>query len=61
MKPAVYIARYGEPKMGSRMWDRCLEAGCLYGREQEEVPGLEGPSLQELLREGAEEEFVFEL
>jgi len=59
--PAVYIARYGEPKMGSRMWDRCLEAGCLYGREQEEVPGLEGPSLQELLREGAEEEFVFEL
>jgi len=61
LPPAVYIARYGEPKVGSRMWDRCLEAGCLYGREQEEVPGLGGRSLEELLREGAEEEFVFEL
>jgi len=47
--------------VGSRMWDRCLEAGCLYGREQEEVPDLGGRSLEELLREGAEEEFVLEL
>jgi len=61
LPPAVYIARYGEPKVGSRMWDRCLEAGCLYGREQEEVPDLGGRSLEELLREGAEEEFVLEL
>lgn len=61
LPPAAYIARYGEPKVGSRMWDRCLEAGCLYGREQEEVPDFGGRTLEELLREGAEEEFVFEL
>jgi len=61
LPPAVYIARYGEPRAGSNMWDRCLEAGCLYGREQEEVPGLGGLSLEEVLREGAEEEFVLEL
>ncbi len=61
LPPAAYIARYGEPKVGSRMWDRCLEAGCLYGREQEEIPGLGERTLEELLREGAEEEFVFEL
>lgn len=60
LPPVAFMARYGEPKEGTRMWDRCLEAGLLFKEGQEEEVDL-APSLEEILMEGAEEEFVLEL
>ena len=60
--PDEYIERYGEPMFGTEMWLRCKRAGCF---EKDEGMSLEemlrggggGRTLDELLREGAEEEF----
>ena len=60
LPPDVYIARYGEPKLGSRMWMRCYQAGC-FEKDADEGKASGIPSLDELLREGADEEFVLEL
>ena len=60
LPPDVYIARYGEPKTGSRMWMRCYQAGC-FDDDPAEGSASEIPSLDELLREGADEDFVLEL
>ncbi|KAL8823299.1 MAG: hypothetical protein Q9191_005987 [Dirinaria sp. TL-2023a] len=60
LPPDVYIARYGEPRTGSRMWMRCYEAGC-FKDDRSEGPASDLPSLDEILREGADEDFVLEL
>ena len=69
LAPAVYIERYGVPRIGSEMWIRCERAGCfdtnakkeeLELQHEQELVGEEGGSIQavdELLREEAEKDF----
>ena len=61
LPPAEYVARYGMPKAGTRMWERFMEEGCFSEGGRHSDQGMEVPPLEELLREGAEEEFVLEL
>ena len=61
LPPAEYVARYGMPKAGSRMWERFMEERCLRDGARDGDEGMEVRPLEELLREGAEEEFVLEL
>lgn len=65
LAPAVYIERYGVPRIGSEMWIRCERAGCfdtnanneeVLGGEQEAVAGSI-QALDDLLREEAEKDF----
>lgn len=63
--PAVYIERFGMPRIGSEMWIRCERAGCfdtntkneeLLGGEEEEVAGSI-QALDDMLREEAQKDF----
>ena len=65
LAPAVYIERYGIPRIGSEMWIRCERAGCfdtnakneeLLQREEEEVAGSIR-AMNDMLREEAEKDF----
>lgn len=65
LAPAVYIERYGIPRIGSEMWIRCERVGCfdtnakneeLLEREAEEAAGSI-QALDHMLREEAEKEF----
>ena len=58
--PAEYIERYGEPKVGSDMWFLCKQTGCFDKEKpslEEMFVGSRHKSLDELLREDAEEDF----
>ena len=61
LAPALYIQRYGVPKLGTEMWLRCKRAGCF---DEDEEPSLEEMfsgdqpnALDKLIREQAEQEF----
>jgi len=61
LAPAVYIERYGVPRLGSEMWFTCQMAGCF---DEDEEPSLEDGmagdhphGLDKLIREEAEQDF----
>ena len=58
LAPAIYIERYGVPRIGSEQWIRCERAGCFGDevQEPEEEAGSIRP-LDDLLREEAEKDF----
>lgn len=66
LAPALYIQRYGVPRLGSDMWIECKRAGCI-DEDEDEDEGLSGEergqgdgmdALDRLIREQAEEDFV---
>ena len=61
LAPAIYIQRYGEPRLGSEMWFRCKSAGCFDSDEDEGLEdGLKGIIPESLLMdEEAERDFAF--
>lgn len=66
LPPAIYIERYGVPRVDSEMWIRCKDAGCFDQHEREEDEGGLGTSgggstLEDLWREEAEREFFLVL
>lgn len=63
LPPAVYIERYGVPRVGSEMWIRCKDAGCFDPAEQhDEADGRgAGSALEDLWREEAERDFLLVL
>lgn len=62
LPPAIYIERYGVPRVGSEMWIRCKDAGCFdqYEDADEEARDA-GSKLEDLWREEAERDFYLVL
>lgn len=57
LAPSVYIARYGEPRMGSEMWIKCKSAGC-FDEDSDNLDFLSGGNaLDDLIQEDAEQDF----
>lgn len=52
MSPQTYVQLYGAPPIGSEMWKRCEEAGCL--PEQEVIPLSDDELILPLLEEDEE-------
>ena len=60
LPPALFMEKYGMPSIGSEMYLRCKQAGCL--KEDDNVDEIRGAErLEALWREQAEEEFEFTL
>lgn len=62
LAPAIYIERYGVPRIGSDQWARCDRAGCFReegDQEEQELEDAVGSTkvLDDLLREEAEKDF----
>lgn len=59
LAPAIYIQRYGIPRLGSEMWLRCQISGCFDEDKEgdDELGG--GDGVDDLAREEAERDFVF--
>lgn len=58
LAPALYIERYGVPRIGSEQWIRCERAGCF--KEEMPEPVEDAGSVQaldDLIREEAEKDF----
>lgn len=59
LAPAIYIERYGVPRIGSDQWVRCDRAGCFKEEGEQELEDAVGSTkaLDDLLREEAEKDF----
>ena len=56
LAPAVYIQRYGNPRIGSEMWAKCLALGCFEDNAEEDPK--EGREVgKDFIEEDAEREF----